>query len=318
MYIFELSKYNILLSKQEVIELLGLDEKQKLAEKLLFIRKIRKKSFQNINRLAYTKRFFKVLLQGKEKDFLHLMNTFKWEKIYKKDFLVRIYNNKSNNKKYSEKEIAGIIWKSLKTPKVNLHNPETKIAVIFKNKWFFCCKELWENHENFEARKPKNRPENHPSSLDPRLARAMVNLAGSRKIVDPFCGSGGILIESLLSGLKTRGYDIDKIMVNRAKMNLDYFGIKNISVEQKDALKARINITDAVVTDFPYGKNTKVQSLEVLLKEFLKKTTCKKIIIGLNNKIPYKKIINKTKWKIKNEFPIYIHKSMTKIIIMLS
>jgi len=50
----------------------------------------------------------------------------------------------------------------------------------------------------FGKRKPHMRPGFHPSSLNPKLARAFVNLTGIRKgtIVDMFCGTGGILIEA--------------------------------------------------------------------------------------------------------------------------
>jgi len=279
----------------------------------LLTKNLSKQSFGKISRLAYTKKFYRLLFFGEEKDFEQKIINFSWQSIYKKNFLLRIHNNK----KFDEAKLAGIIWKSLKYPKVEVHNPETKIVAVFFGKQFFCMQELWKNTQKFQSRKPHNRPEQHPSSLDPRLARCMVNLADSKNIVDPFCGAGGILIESALMGLNTKGSDFDKVMVNRARINLEFFGIKTVQIEQKDALKVNLGKSFAIVTDFPYGKNTKVDNLEGLLYKFLKKTACKRIVIGLNDQIPYKKIIKKTRWRIKKEFSVYIHKSMTKKILVL-
>ena len=50
------------------------------------------------------------------------------------------------------------------------------------------------------------RPFFRPVSLEPRLARAAVNIAAGVDegyVVDPMCGTGGILIESALTGRPT-------------------------------------------------------------------------------------------------------------------
>ena len=85
--------------------------------------------------------------------------------------------------------------------------------------------------ENFEQRKAQNRPEHHPSSLHPKLARALINLTQTTSsILDPMCGSGGILIEAGLMKLKPIGYDIDQIQINRSRINLSHFKIKNYTL----------------------------------------------------------------------------------------
>ena len=68
--------------------------------------------------------------------------------------------------------------------------------------------------------------------LPPKIARSMINLAPSdswgngKVLVDPFCGSGGLLIEAGLIGLKSIGYDISEPILTKAKINLNYFKIK--------------------------------------------------------------------------------------------
>ena len=74
-------------------------------------------------------------------------------------------------------------------------------------------------------------------------------------LLDPFCGTGGFLIEAGLMGIKSIGYDINKIMIKGCKDNLEYFKIKGYKIKTKNAL----NIDDkfnCLVTDLPYGLNS--------------------------------------------------------------
>ena len=206
----------------------------------------------------------------------------------------------------------------MKNQVVDLKNPKNKIFFVFANK-VFCCKLLWENKEDFEARKTHNRPEAHPTSLHPKLARALVNLSGSDDILDPFCGSGGILIEAGLMGLKVRGSDLDQIMLNKAMINFDYFGIKDYSLEKKDATKLNESV-GAIVTDLPYGKNSKLDNMKKTYLEFLKNAEkiTRKVVVVFPDFVDYKKIVEKAGWKIEQEFTYYLHKSMSKKILLLS
>jgi tRNA (guanine10-N2)-dimethyltransferase len=178
--------------------------------------------------------------------------------------------------------------------------------------------------KEFLARRSHLLPAGHPTSLHPKLARALVNLTGAKKgevILDPFCGAGGLLIEAGLIGMKVVGFDIDRIMLKRAKINLDYLRIKNYRLELKDATTISKHY-GYIVTDLPYGKNSKLseKDLEKLYFYFfkvLKKIKPKKSIIGLPDFIDYKKIIKKSGLKIKKEFDWYLHKSLTKKIILL-
>ena len=57
----------------------------------------------------------------------------------------------------------------------------------------------------------------------PRMARTLVNLslAGSGSILlDPFCGTGGILIEAEMLGVHAVGSDFDPMMIQGCKENV--------------------------------------------------------------------------------------------------
>lgn len=117
------------------------------------------------------------------------------------------------------------------------------------------------------------RPRFAPVSLPPRLARAMVNLAlpsGDGQLLDPFCGTGGLLIEAADCGLAASGSDVDGEMVTASRENLRHFGFA-ATLEQGDAA-AMVQRTrpDAIATDPPYGRSasTMREPLGELLARF--------------------------------------------------
>ena len=68
----------------------------------------------------------------------------------------------------------------------------------------------------FEERKVQHRPFFSPISLHPKLARVLVNISAIKRdetLLDPFCGTGGILIEAGLIGAKVIGSDIEEKMI---------------------------------------------------------------------------------------------------------
>ncbi|MBD3248918.1 methyltransferase domain-containing protein [Candidatus Woesearchaeota archaeon] len=312
--IFILSKQDIELSKQEVLALTK-KKKHVLYDNLL----ITDTRFRNYKRLAYTKEIHRLLFITTKNQLEKDINNFKWKKIYKKNFCIRAHNFK--NTENTERSLASLIWNNLSLPKAKLRNPSTEIIFNKINNRIIVSLKIEELKEKFESRKPHLRPELHPSSLHPRLARAMVNLTGIKKgtLLDPFCGSGGILIEAGMINLKPTGYDIDKIMLKRAEINLKHFKIKDCTLKLKDATKIKTKF-NYIATDLPYSKNTRAKDLNILYKEFLKtlkQILKKKAVIGFPDFIDYKKLIKQAKLKAEEEFTYYLHKSLTKKIVII-
>ncbi len=368
-YIFLLSKEDLKLAKEEVLALLNI-KKSKLENNLLILES---DDIQLADRLAYTRKAYQFLFETTKKDLIREIKAFNWQSIYKKDFCVRIHTLYKEGVAgggglggISEKNIAGHIWRTLKTPKVNLTNPKTQIEVLitngktdkpifpssakssrrsdFVNKdKIYAVKLLKELKNTFTSRKAHKRPELHPSALNPKLARALINLSGAQKeIMDPFCGAGGILIEAGLMGLKPIGYDLYKIMIKKAKINLNHYKIKNYKLINQDALKIKQKY-EYIITDLPYGLNTsiwvkkgsknkkislkqtnnkqRIKNLEDFYLKFLK--TLKKIlknkaVIIFPHYVDYRKLIKRAKLKIEKEFSQYIHASLTRKIVVLS
>jgi len=237
-----------------------------------------------LSRLACTKKIYEVL--GTD------INKINWNKIIKKDYCVR------SNKKELEPKLGSIIWKKLKNPKVNLTNPKTKIYFFYHKNKVFILKQIKKLHHDFEQRKAHKRETLLPIAMHPKLARAMVNLANAKKIVDPFCGTGTILIEAGLMKLTPIGYDIDEKMVKLSKTNLKPFKIK-AKITQADATKIKAK---NIVTELPFAKNTKKQDLIKLYTAFLEncRKNKSKIIASFPNTINFKKIIKQNTKSSKN------------------
>lgn len=126
----------------------------------------------------------------------------------------------------------------------------------------------------YDERKPHYKPFFYPGVLMPRIARALVNIAQPEDyIFDPFCGTGGILIEAGLLGVKVIGSDVQRKLLLGAKMNLDYYNV-DYSLMYQDASRLALSdkSMDSVVTDPPYGRSAKIkaESIEILLRDSLK------------------------------------------------
>ncbi len=192
-----------------------------------------------------------------------------------------------------------------------------------------------EVEQGFSARYPRKRPFSYPTTLDPKLARAMVNLArpmkgakglggkGARKedvIFDPFCGTGGILLEAGLMGFKTIGIDIDEKMIPGCKQNLDFYEVKDYDISVEDFFKTKKRGT--IVTDPPYGKSTSLPGKSVeefynLILEKLHEITNGISCIGSPSTINLGEMALNQGFKILEEHIIYVNKDLSKRILVL-
>ena len=168
------------------------------------------------------------------------------------------------------------------------------------------------------------RPGFKPVSLKPKLARTLVNITGAKgkdKIIDPFCGTGGILIEAGKIGLKSVGYDIDPMMIKFTKANLKHYNLSEgkkgqfVKLERRNSLELNKKY-NFIVTDLPYGKNTKQKNYDKIIQDFinlLPNILRKKAVVVIPNNV---KIKIPEKIKLEKEFIHYIHKSMSKRILV--
>jgi tRNA (guanine10-N2)-dimethyltransferase len=309
MKIFQLSKSNIELAKHEVLSF-AKTKHFEIYDNLLITDAI--SNFYS--RLGYTNAVYELLFKCRETELEKEINNFNWNAIYEENFFVRTIG------KENSRELGSKIFNKLKNPIVKAKNTRTEIFFFYKENLVFTGHLIYKSDKSYLKRKAHLRPEMHPTSLNPGLAKACINLTGLSRgnLLDPFCGSGGILIEAGLMGFNVTGYDIDEKQIKRANINLKSYEIKDFLLEVKNALSLNKKY-DCIVTDLPYGKNSKVDNLKETYFSFLKKSekTTKNMVIIFPDFSNPEKIIKKTNWKIKTNISQYIHKSMTKEIFSL-
>ena len=236
------------------------------------------------------------------------------------------YKNRSKN--IASKSIVEILADVYtKDKEVNLEDPDIEIrAFITNSKVYVGIKLFKTNRTQFEDRKVQFRPYFSPISLHPKIARILVNLSLIKKgeiLLDPFCGTGGILLEAGLIGAKVVGSDIENKMIEGCKKTLDYYKIKNYDLLQLDVgdIAKNLDCVDAIVTDFPYGKSTTTKGEDMnklynrafgSMAKVLKKNAI--LIAGLPK--PELISLGKKYLKILNIYELRVHGSLTRYFVV--
>ncbi|RLF57001.1 MAG: hypothetical protein DRN27_08605 [Thermoplasmata archaeon] len=207
---------------------------------------------------------------------------------------------------------------------VDLNEPDVEIYVIITDKKIYVGRLIISiDRKQYEKRKVKFRPFFSPISLHPKLARALVNLThvtSESSVLDPFCGTGGFLIEAGLIGCNLYGSDIQSEMIDGTIKNLESFNIKfnDIFISDIGELNRYLEKkVDAVITDAPYGKSTTTKN-ESLQSLYLRAFESISSILTLNGYIaiglPDKSYENlfKKYFQLKNIIILPVHRSLTR------
>lgn len=145
---------------------------------------------------------------------------------------------------------------------VNLKDPEIVIRMQMCDKVHLYIEEKVTETDLLEKRKVGERPFFSPISLHPKYARALINMAEVKRgqtVLDPFCGTGGIVIEAAEMGMKAVASDFDEDMIIGCQENLDFYGLKMYDFDVLDIgeIAERFPEMDSICTDPPYGRSTK-------------------------------------------------------------
>jgi len=263
--------------------------------------------------LGLVRRVIKVLASCAQGNVRTTLADLQWERIIgKRSFKVVLTN--LTPARIPEREFASVIWHRLQSPRVNLDKPEIVIQIVLTTTVAHVGIVLWENTEDFESRRAHLRPEIHPSSMHPALARAIVNLSCSPSVHDPFCGSGGLLIEAGLAHKRASGADINVAMIARTRANCRAYHL-HPTLRVADATHW-VPRSGAVIADLPYGRNTAPVALGTLLDAFLIRATqsTRRAVLGLPHEMTVSQFGS---WRVRAHLTVYIHKSMTKHLYVL-
>lgn len=285
-------------------------------------------------KIAYTHEICKLLFETSIPHLNEDIQKYPWKDLISQDYAVRVKRvgiDPDFNSQAMEIELGGIIKKELgDEARVNLENPDTFLRTIVLDDSILVSKQLIKrSKKHYNDLKPHKRPFFYPGSMSPKLARGMVNLARAKKgstVLDPFCGTGGILIEAGIVGAKVIGTDIDEKMVEGTKKNLEYCNIKDYKIFQGDARYITLEEkVDAIVTDPPYGISASTAGIDskkiyeeslVSMQELLKEDGY--ICMATPHYLDIHELVSHTKFKIIEQYKIRMHKSLTRVISVIT
>ncbi|MBE6049736.1 MAG: SAM-dependent methyltransferase [Clostridium sp.] len=190
-----------------------------------------------------------------------LVNKINNSKLLFENFKVIYIKSNNNDVSYEERlKAVKTVAKSI-SGIANIKNPEVVFGISYINsKWIFGTYEKndckWHNHDK--------RPYSYSNALTLTIAKAIVNIAignnYNKTLVDPCCGVGTVVVEALDLGVNIKGYEINPLIANNAKRNLEFFGFENC-IEEKDMHNIKEKF-DVAILDMPYDLFTSCSLLE--------------------------------------------------------
>ncbi|MBO3753721.1 MAG: hypothetical protein FGF53_02385 [Candidatus Brockarchaeota archaeon] len=215
-----------------------------------------------------------------------------------------------------------------KTPSitVDLENPETILDVVASDGLLILGRRICNSaRKNVMSRSGGRKPFFHPSSLKVELARTMLNLARVREgsvVVDPFSGTGTVLVEAHELQAYPIGLDVDPLMAYSSRRNYRWFQTLVFQV-LGDVRHMPFRRADAVVTDPPYGRRASTHGFESIslyegfIREASRVLRAKGWIAFLApSRLPVERILELNGFKLREKFLIEVHSNLTRKLLL--
>jgi len=145
------------------------------------------------------------------------------------------------------------------SPVINTKNKVAELFVDSKEKKAY--QTIWVHDFEHWIKKDREMPfvNARAGMLPPKIARSMVNLVpggtNGKTLVDPFCGSGRILVEAAELGYKVVGLDISQSQADDTKANIKHLEIEGeVIVFDATHLSEKFTDLDCIVTEPFLGK----------------------------------------------------------------
>lgn len=209
---------------------------------------------------------------------------------------------------------------------VDLDDPDHVLRAVFSGETCLLGWLVAESERDFGQRAPTDRPFFQPGSMAPLDARALANIAGAEPgatILDPMCGTGGVLIEAGLAGARVLGTDAQWKMVRGTYRNLrSILGADaDFAVVRGDATRLPFpdDAVDGVVFDAPYGRQSKVarHGLDDLVAGALaeaRRVARRAVVVGDRS---WREAALEAEWAVDEVFERRVHRSLTRYVHVL-
>ncbi|MEM1999483.1 MAG: THUMP domain-containing protein [Candidatus Caldarchaeum sp.] len=228
-----------------------------------------------------------------------------------------------------EKKTAEALSSLFPKMRVCMDNPDIVVGVVVSPDTYVAgfLKAVKPKHF-FQLRRAGRRPFRIPSALQPKLARCLVNLSVASldcNLLDPFAGSGAVVVEAGLLGHEAVGLELRTWISNGMAVNTSFFCPSVCHVVQGDAVRMPFRKAfAAVATDPPYGKSSTLagRGFKQLLARFfeavqtLLKPGGRVSIVVPDNE--YENLLDASQgFKPLQRHDVYVHKSLTRRVVVL-
>nr|WP_235420682.1 RNA methyltransferase [Jeotgalibacillus alimentarius] len=169
------------------------------------------------------------------------------------------------------------------TGQLDMRDPDIIFGLVpYEGRWYLGiykkAESVWLKH----VKKPRE----YSTALSTRTARAIANIAvpepAGKKAIDPCCGIGTVLVEALSMGINIDGRDINPLVVQGSRENIQHFGLTgNVTL---GAIADVQEHYDATIIDLPYNlyTNATPEDQLVILKH-ARHFTKKLVVVTIEN-----------------------------------
>ncbi|GGM18831.1 methyltransferase [Paraliobacillus quinghaiensis] len=164
------------------------------------------------------------------------------------------------------------------TGEPDLDSPDRLLGVMHVNgRWIFGDyaknEPVWLHHQN--------KPHSYSTSLNTRVARAVVNIAIPNpigiKAIDPCCGIGTVLVEAQSMGIDIVGSDRNPLIMDGARENSAHFGFTG-KIHLQD-IRDVTGQYDVAIIDLPYNLCSVITYQEQLEMLQSARSFAKKVVV---------------------------------------
>jgi tRNA (guanine10-N2)-dimethyltransferase len=144
--------------------------------------------------------------------------------------------------------------------------------------------------------------------------------------LDPFAGSGAVVVEAGLMGHEAVGVELKTWICEGMRRNTSYYCPGTYHTVQGDALTPPFTKAfDAVATDPPYGRSTTLsgRGFEKLLQDFFKNITAilkprARMVLTIPRETFEALQTSLENFKVLEYYDLYVHKSLTRRLVVLT
>ena len=236
------------------------------------------------------------------------------------------------NSEHVEKKVGALV-RALTGKRVSLSSPESVLRVLVGKERCVLGRVLSATaRRELQRERPHERPFFHPGVMLSVLARTVINLTETKeggRLLDPFCGTGGLLIEAARIGCIQVGGDAQSYILRGARTNLAQLRLHSELVHlDATSLPFSDGSMDGAACDPPYGRSARrmAESEHMLymhslfeLERVLRKDANAVMVYAHNlyKGEPIADIAQRAGFELESCFTLRVHKSLTRCILVL-